>query len=509
MRIDSALLAFHQFQPGRQRVAYPSSERILLEEIVFTGTQYRSSPGSASSLGLTDVCSARRGLSPRSTFSSQEGNDEHTGLRRMPQEPTSLLSLPDELLVQTFDYLADPPTKGIHPLWSLTHVCRQVREVAQTVLYRYASFGPGWDATPHFQAAVTQNPSLGQLVSSLDMHDNANIPYFFQDGSLRRKTRAVLRTLTKLKELSLWEVTTDEAASILAALPSPPIRVLDLRLYWTENPSHWRDLQTQLSRFSQLHDLCVLDAITSSPELAQAPRATRRSPRHLSLPQVVKLHVVDYVLVEGFGSAGLLRQTLPNLRELHLYMSLSENVSAVSASLADLSSSLTTLELLGTETWGITARYIPDLPALRCLEFGYDSFTEAEVLAFLPKATASLESIVFDLSDQVTDRVLRALTGRERPPRLRHLRLNHISARSPDDIRDQVERRGWEGKDAEEVRSQLHPHWAIGATVEGLRLALADADANGIQVTGSALDCANWDATFDKVFAEYAKEGGR
>lgn len=249
----------------------------------------------------------------------------------------------------------------------------------------------------------------------------------------------------------------------------------------------------------------MLDAITSSPELAQAPRATRRSPRHLSLPQVVKLHVVDYVLVEGFGSAGLLRQTLPNLRELHLYMSLSENVSAVSASLADLSSSLTTLELLGTETWGITARYIPDLPALRCLEFGYDSFTEAEVLAFLPKATASLESIVFDLSDQVTDRVLRALTGRERPPRLRHLRLNHISARSPDDIRDQVERRGWEGKDAEEVRSQLQPRWPIGATVEGLRLALADADANGIHVTGSALDCANWDVTFDKVFAEYAK----
>lgn len=65
-----------------------------------------------------------------------------------------------------------------------------------------------------------------------------------------------------------------------------------------------------------------------------------------------------------------------------------------------------------------------------------------------------------------------------------------------------------EGKDVEGIRSQHGPHWPHGATLKGLRLALADADRNGIQVTGSALDCANWDATFDRVSAEWAKKCG-
>lgn len=425
----------------------------------------------------------------------------------MAPQPTSLLSLPDEVLVEIFDYLAVPSLEGIYPLWPLTHVCRRVRKAAQTVLYRDVALYTGGGATPHFRAAVTQNPSLGVLVSSLDMYNNVDTSYFSRDGVLDRKTRAALRTLVRLKEVHLWGVMTDEAASILAALPSPPLRSINVEIFWTADPSHWRDLQTQLSRFSQLHDLCVRDADTSSPRFAHAPRATRRSPRHLMLPQVVELHVADYIFVEGFGSAGPLRQTLPNLRELHLHMSRSENAAVVSATLADMSSSLTALELIGREPWeGVAARYIPDLPAqLRCLEIGYESSTEAELLAFLPKATGSLESIGFDDSDEVTDRVLRALTGPERPPRLRQLRLNHMSAKSPDDIRREVEYRRWGGKDAEEARSELRPRWPDGATVEGLRLALATADADDIQVTGSALDCVNWDVTFDKVFAEWAK----
>ncbi len=222
----------------------------------------------------------------------------------MTRHLTSLLSLPDELLVETFEHLADPPLEGIHPLWSLTRVCRRVREVAQTVLYRDVILDPGWGAPPHFRAAVTQNPSLGVLVSSLDMHDDVDTSYYSRGGSLDRKTWAATHTLARLKEVRLSEVTTDEAASILAALPSPPLRSLDMEIFWTADPSHWRDLQIQLSRFSQLRDLCVRDIDTSSPGLAHAPRATRRSPRHLTLPQVVELHVADYILVEGLDLPG-------------------------------------------------------------------------------------------------------------------------------------------------------------------------------------------------------------
>lgn len=197
----------------------------------------------------------------------------------MPQQSTSLLSLPDELLIQTFDYLADQPMEVIHPLWPLTHVCRGIREVAQTVLYRDVVLDPGDHVTRRFGATVKQNPSLGQFASSLFMYDPVPHRYFDKSGVLGREVQAALRTLTKLKDLSLWEVTPNKAASILAALPSPSLRSLDINILWTGNPSHWRDLQTQLSRFSQLHDLSVinLNVGKSSPRLPHAPRATRRS----------------------------------------------------------------------------------------------------------------------------------------------------------------------------------------------------------------------------------------
>ena len=56
------------------------------------------------------------------------------------------------------------------------------------------------------------------------------------------------------------------------------------------------------------------------------------------------------------------------------------------------------------------------------------------------------------------------------------------------------------------LRGTLGPDWPEGGTARGLRLALATAKANGIEVTGTALACLDWDATFDKVLANVMME---
>lgn len=51
-------------------------------------------------------------------------------LNRMPQQPTSLLSLPDELLVQIFDYFDGRFRKGVHPISPIMLVCCRICSVA-------------------------------------------------------------------------------------------------------------------------------------------------------------------------------------------------------------------------------------------------------------------------------------------------------------------------------------------------------------------------------------------
>lgn len=59
------------------------------------------------------------------------------------------------------------------------------------------------------------------------------------------------------------------------------------------------------------------------------------------------------------------------------------------------------------------------------------------------------------------------------------------------------------------MHRQIGPSWPEGATEQGLRQALVAANAAGIEATGSALACADWQATFDRVYAYFAAEQAR
>ena len=180
----------------------------------------------------------------------------------------------------------------------------------------------------------------------------------------------------------------------------------------------------------------------------------------------------------------------------------------MTAILSGAPSTLTTLRLLSDyEMRDNPRRYLPALPALRHLrhlDLGPGTFIEAELLLYLPRGP--LESITFYIYARVTDHILQALTGPARSPRLRQICLDHVSGAIPEEIRHGLDFYFAEGDPLDRLRDQLYPEWPTGATEQGLRHALAAANANGLEVTGSALACLDWDATFDKVLSNFMME---
>lgn len=245
-----------------------------------------------------------------------------------------------------------------------------------------------------------------------------------------------------------------------------------------------------------------------SPETEPVLRATAHQGQHVVLPKLVELQVTDYILVQAVGAAEPLWQTMPSLRELQIAISRFEESSAVTAILSEAPSTLTTLKLLSdSETPGRPRGYVPTLPALHHLahlELGAKTFIEAELLAYLPMEP--LELIRFHFRASVTDRILQVLTGPARPPQLRRICLDHVSGTCLEEIRGDFEAYLPEGEAVEEIRRQLGPEWPPGGTAHGLQLALAAANANGLEMTGSAVDCATWDASFDKALADFMME---
>ena len=240
-----------------------------------------------------------------------------------------------------------------------------------------------------------------------------------------------------------------------------------------------------------------------SPDM---PRAPRHAALEFSLPELLELRMADNLFLDIVKGAGPLRQTLPSLQTLHITMSRLEHASAISACLLESPSSLTTLSISSVSS-AVPREWLSTLPAVRCLEIGPRTFVELDLLAYLETAT-TLESIGFNSGAKVTDRILQALTGPERPPRLHHIRLDHAVVATSEWI---TVRLAWYepadlARSANEMRLSEGPHWPDGGTEHGLQLALANANAHGIQVSGRALESFGWHVEFDRLLVDRMME---
>ena len=258
-------------------------------------------------------------------------------LRALAKQMPSLLSLPDELLVRTFDYRAQRFGTCDNPLVPLLSVCRRVRNAAQSILYSEFILGSDADAMACFDAVVQQNPSVGQLVGRLTIRNT--------DSTLDRPrlqlSKATIRTFTQLKELTLHGAPFDEASAVLAALPSPPVRRLDLQLANIINLLQRQNLWNLTSRFSELR---VFKIDTCDVPVDFDPSVTAPAAPKGALPRLVELHISDSFLSKILGAAELFRRFLPSLRYLHLMITQSNLMPAITAILSEPPSSFHDLE---------------------------------------------------------------------------------------------------------------------------------------------------------------------
>lgn len=253
-------------------------------------------------------------------------------------------------------------------------------------MYRNIVIGPGrLDPTPHLQAAIKADPSLGHLVETLTISDLDSEGDGVDGTTLACELKqATICAVSNLKELTLEEVASDEAPAILAALPSPSLRALHVRARRDVASSYWTDLWLHASRFSELRVLtCEISRAEAVAEII--PSAANNAVHHVSLPRLVELHITDQIFIKISETIRRLRQITPSLRRLHLELSLHEAVAAMATILSELPSSLTAMQLLTRNTAPEACSwYLAFLPALRHLEFGRNTFVEADLVAYLP-----------------------------------------------------------------------------------------------------------------------------
>ncbi|GAA5970816.1 hypothetical protein JCM8115_002954 [Rhodotorula mucilaginosa] len=425
----------------------------------------------------------------------------------LQQQSTSLLSLPNELLIQIFKYLPASLRYSHRPILPLTLVCRRFRNVAHAVMCQHVVLGLYSNATSRFQVVVKENPSLGPLVATLAIYGISSVRDGVEGALLRHYLRrTTIQALSNLKELTLVEAVIDGVAAILAALPPSSLRALNIRISQICASPYWSELWLHLARFPELRAF-ELD-IWPAGSAGVGPRhATTHAMQCVSLPRLVELRIKDHLFIKTLGNAGPLHQIMPSLQELNLVITRHADALAIAAILSQSPSSLTALSLSSRDPWTATSsRFIMSLHSIRHLEFGSGTFVETELLAYLP--TAPLESVRLLRDASVTDRVLEALTGPERPPQLQQICLSHLSPMSEENLKSALKNRHSAGRreNFDQLRRRISPLWPTGATEAGLRQALAAANANGIRMTGPAVSGANWDAVFHEVLAEVFME---
>lgn len=442
----------------------------------------------------------------------------------MPSQVKTLLLLPDELLACIFDVIAEGRDRN-KTLTSLALTCRRLYSAVQPVLYRKITVVNADSSVKRLCAALEQKPSLGQLVLDLSVVCTSDTTSWLRGADeddnkstedLMNEYAPICGVLYELKTLRLHNVSTPAWAAILGTLPTSALCELnvDARVRvkdHTQLPKIWARLQA----FNKLRTLTLN---TSSLQWALDPTRELLPIDQTCIPQLLKLDTTDWFCVAMFGADASLNLILPNLAELSLSILGLVFAPVVTHMISNLPPTLDSLRLEDkslrfcsslqyTEEEALTG-YFSSLPPIHHLSLYPATFRQRDLIAFLPDS--HLESIEFGLGATVTDRLLEVLVGTERPPSLRTIQLDHMAIPSMEQISEVF---GDEGPESTigwaQLRNYLRPYWQPDSSEEGLLSALATADANGIEVAGTAVDSLEWEETESLVRAFYMMRRAR
>ena len=443
----------------------------------------------------------------------------------MPSQANTLLLLPDELLAYIFDVIVEDRDDCNKTLTSVALVCRRLYSAVQPVLYRKITVVDADGSIERLRAALKQKPSLGQLVLDLSVLFASNISSWLSgaDEDDNKSTEDLMNeyaplcgTLYELKTLHLYNVSPPAWAAILSSLPEPTLCVLKINARVRfQDQAQLLQIWARLQAFNKLYTLTLK---ASSLHLTSDPTRKFLPVDQIRVPQLLMVDTTDWFCVALFGADARLNPILPNLMELFLSTTGFVSKPVVARLLSNLPPALNRLKLEDetfkvrsspkyTEEEALTG-YLSSLPPIRHLSLYPTTFRQSDLITFLPHS--HLESIEFAFGATVTDRLLEVLVGSERPPSLRAIQLDHMATPSMEQISEVF---GDDGPvsliDWAQLRNSLRPHWQPGCSEEGFLSALATAKANGIEITGTAVDCLEWEETESLVRAFYMMRRAR
>ncbi|GAA5988958.1 hypothetical protein JCM10908_006246 [Rhodotorula pacifica] len=420
----------------------------------------------------------------------------------MASQRTSLLSLPDELLVRIFDELRNN-YDWLQDLHSAMFVCRRLYPAAQTALYHDVEFSDWKSANlQRFAESLANRPELGQLVTAISMYIGTLPDDLLVEHRGLITKLSFVRALSRLKKLHIFVTgSSDGVPRLFSELQTPSLRDVSVLCRVTSaNREGWYAVWASLQGFPDLHTL----HLSMTNDLLDAPAARRVKP----LPQVRTSHIDADFVTSIFGVEATIASLLPNLTDLEYNRS--KNLSAADASrtLANLPPSLEKLDIHSYEMPALTG-YFKALPPLKHLALYRSAYVESELLAYLP--TSRLESISFDLFVDVTDRVLYALTeATNRPRSLRRIHSDSPHSGEGTEVHLDLKELSDPSDDAiDNVYANNCPDWREGCSEEGLRAAIAAAEAAGIEFEGGAVQAVDWDELFDDEVLDFLMEDAR
>ncbi|GAA5988984.1 hypothetical protein JCM10908_006257 [Rhodotorula pacifica] len=423
---------------------------------------------------------------------------------------TSLLSLPDELLVRIVGKLANRRRRyNIKNLLLCATVCSRLGRIAQAALFERIDVDAHGGCFEKLANTLGRKTSLGQLVTDYSVHlwrlSGGGAVAGFDQALARAKfakaASAAFRSLSNLQTLALFDATSSQIDIILSHLGSRRLRAVQVTIVpMPQEREIWPRIWAHFAEHSSLHSLMfqLADIFEEVPALSKDC-----IPDFRPMPQVRQLCTSTQSWQVAFGSAVAIRKLFPNLEDLSVVVVHRNDTAWFSAQLADLSDGPQSLTVWSTLRTSVPQDYLKDLPAtVRHLCLGRNSFVEAELLAYLP--TSPLRSLHFMFGTEGVDRILQLLTGPTRPRSLRRIVLDH--AKLPLSLENELcydlDNEGRGEAYGEEILSSLRRRWRSawppGCTADKTRAAIAAAKAFGIAVEGSAVEVLEYDAIFER-----------
>lgn len=474
--------------------------------------------------------SEQQGPCPRRVLALCEGADRllppHSFRRRsvtMPSDtPLTLLQFPDEILELVADHVVQA-----HACESLKHlalVCHRFARITEGRLYRdiYVKRTRNLQALcetlgrrPDLRAKVTgltlsepysshfaahadddgssdsDDGSEGESASSAPMH---------QRSSLRTLLLTELLQLPSFKVLRLFNCRRGQLVALLCEISTmqfvPLLRQLEIcdfygKIGLVRDDRFWRAL-SHLPLLEEL-DLCRSPPIAFVVSESEAPRF-----KHLATLAIGG----DYIVDETPAIASI----FPVLRSLELWGT--GATQSLRHALATAPQDLRRLHIRNRTRDLQIERYLPRYAELEELELcaGFAPFTVSPILQ-----ASSIHTLSFEKGCKLPDRFLLDLvSGPNRMKSLRHLTLDHAGpeylgtdfygelydyAHDADDLTVMAR--------VDQARAELGFSWPANCSEEGLALAIAAAEENGIQVDGMARGFIGWTAEFDKQLERF------